>query len=282
MTATTFSLRLDEAFASRGLLLAGSAAALAFGASGVAAAHVDAPAVALVAAVFAFAGYIKGLTAIGLPTVAISLLSFGMSLPEAMALVALPALASNFWQAASGGRFLSLARRLLPLLVPLCVTCAATVLLLGRSAPAWALTLLASVLIAYGALGLARVRPRLAARWEPRLSPAVGVASGFVAGISGVPMMPVLPYLQALDLEPEELVQSLGIVFCAASLTVAMTMAGAGAVDLPHASLSVGALVPTLAGMALGQAARRKLSVEQFKIAIFVALLGVGLVSLMR
>ena len=286
----TQAIRVDSSFATllgqRSLphvaLGIAAVAALAIGAWGVAGRGVDLSALALGVAVFGAAGYVKGLTGIGLPTIGVALLSFGMPIPDAMAIVGLPALASNFWQAAAGGRFLPLMRRLLPIVVPLCVTGAATVWLLGRGAPDWALTVLAAVLMAYGAMGLARLRPRVPGRFETALSPAIGVASGFISGLVGVPMMPVLPYLQALDMKPEELVQSLGIVFCAASLAVVATMTGAGAIDLHGAAASVGAVVPTMAAMSLGQAARRRLSVEQFRTAIFVALFVIGLISVFR
>jgi len=257
-------------------------AALGIGAAGVAQAGVGAAPLAAGIAVFALAGYIKGLTAVGLPTIGIALLSFGMPIPEAMALIALPALASNFWQAISGGNFRTLLRRLAPVILPLCFVAALTAMLLGRGAPGWALTLLAVVLMAYGAMGLLKLRPRVPARLEKPLAPVIGVASGFVSGIAGVPIMPVLPFLQALDMKPQELVQSLGIVFCAASIAVGLSLTGAGVIDPRHAALSVGAVVPTLVGMSLGQAARQRLSIEQFKTAIFVSLLAIGLISLLR
>lgn len=289
MTALASTLRTEVSFAGlRGIplrlvvLVALAIAALSIGAAGVAQAGIGAPSLLAGVAIFALAGYVKGLTAIGLPTIGVALLSFGMPIAEAMALIALPALSSNFWQAISGGNFHALLRRLAPLIVALCAVAVLTVLTLGRGAPGWALTLLAVVLIAYGAMGLLKLRPRVPARLEKPLAPVVGVASGFICGIAGVPIMPVLPFLQALDMKPQELVQSLGIVFCAASIAVGLGMTGAGAIDLSQAALSVGAVVPTLVGMALGQVARQRLSVEQFKTGIFVALLLIGLISLLR
>ncbi len=290
MTALASTLRTELSFAGlRGsitiqhVVLAFLAlVALGIGAIGAAHTNVAPPSLIAVVAVFALAGYVKGLTAIGLPTIGVALLSFGMPIPEAMALVALPALTSNFWQAVSGGNLCGLLRRLAPLIVPLCLVATITVATLGSGAPGWALTVLAVVLMAYGAMGLLKLRPRVPARLEKPMAPVVGIASGFISGIAGVPIMPVLPFLQALDMKPQELVQSLGIVFCAASIAVGLSMTGAGVIDLRYAALSVGAVVPTLIGMSLGQVARRRLSVEQFKTGIFVALLVIGLIALLR
>ena len=59
------------------------------------------------------------------------------------------------------------------------------------------------------------------ARWARWLSPAVGLATGTVTGATGVFMMPAVPYLQALDLEKEELVQALGLSFAVSTLALA-------------------------------------------------------------
>ncbi|MBX6375646.1 MAG: sulfite exporter TauE/SafE family protein, partial [Acetobacteraceae bacterium] len=54
---------------------------------------------ALVWAVFLLAGVIKGICGFGLPTITLGVLVLTRSLPEAMALVLFPAVATNVWQA---------------------------------------------------------------------------------------------------------------------------------------------------------------------------------------
>lgn len=233
-------------------------------------------------AVFLFAGAVKGIVGLGLPTIAIAILSLGQPIPEAMAMIALPAFATNIWQASVGGRFLVLSRRFLPLILPLVATLSLTVWFLGRKGPAWAMTVLAAVLIVYGAMGLARFRPRVPAGREALLTPMVGSASGFVAGVIGVPIVPLMPWLQALDLKPDELVQGLGIVLCATSLTLTLSLAAVGVLDLPRATLSLGVIAPAMAGMWIGQNIRRRLSVEQFRMAVYAALLLMGVYALYR
>ena len=56
-------------------------------------------------AVFLFAGTVKGLVGLGLPTITIALTSLFLPLPEAIALIALPTIVTNVWQAAVGGNF---------------------------------------------------------------------------------------------------------------------------------------------------------------------------------
>ena len=55
--------------------------------------------------VFLLAGTVKGLVGLGLPTITIALTSLVLPLPEAIALIALPTIFTNVWQAAVGGNF---------------------------------------------------------------------------------------------------------------------------------------------------------------------------------
>ncbi|MFI5003049.1 MAG: sulfite exporter TauE/SafE family protein, partial [Reyranellales bacterium] len=90
------------------------------------------------------------------------------------------------------------------------------------------------------------------------------------------PVVPLMPYLQGLDIRPTELVQSLGIVLCATSLTLTASLLKFGLLDGPRALVSAAAVAPTLAGMYFGQWIRNRLSVEQFRLAVFWALLLTG------
>ena len=228
-------------------------------------------------AVFLLAGTVKGLVGLGLPTIVIALTTLVLPLPEAIALIALPTIFTNVWQAAIGGKFLIIVRRQWPLIVPLMILLCLTMWLIGQRGPNWAFLVLAAVLVAYSGLGLLRIRLHIHADLEKPLAPVIGVVSGFVAGLIGVPIIPLMPYLQGLDIKPAELVQTLGVVLCATSLTLAASLLFFGLLDGPRAIVSAAAVVPALAGMWAGQRIRQRLSVEQFRLAVYWALLLTGL-----
>ncbi|MDP1752877.1 MAG: sulfite exporter TauE/SafE family protein [Reyranella sp.] len=227
--------------------------------------------------VFLLAGTVKGLVGLGLPTITIALTSLVLPLTESIALIALPTIFTNVWQAAIGGQFRVIARRQWPLIVPLAVTLYLTMWLVGQKGPNWAFLVLAAVLIVYSGLGLLRIRLHIHADLERPLAPVIGVVSGFVAGLVGVPIIPLMPYLQGLDIKSSELVQTLGVVLCATSLTLTASLLFFGLLDGPRAIVSAAAVVPALAGMWVGQQIRLRLSVEQFRLAVFWALLLTGL-----
>src|SRR5215475_6894041 len=232
-------------------------------------------------AVFLLAGTVKGLVGLGLPTVTIALTSLVLPLTESIALITLPTVVTNVWQAAVGGRFRSIVRRQWPLIVPLVIALWLTMWLAGQKGPNWASVILAVVLVVYGTMGLARLHLRLSPDLEKPLAPVIGVVSGVVAGLVGVPVIPLMPYLQALQIRPAELVQTLGIVLCATSLALTGSLLNFGLLDGPHALLSAAAMVPSMAGMWIGQRIRARLSVEQFRVAVFTALALTGLYTVL-
>ena len=146
-------------------------------------------------AVFLIAGVVKGLVGMGLPTIVIALTTLVLPLTEAIALIALPTIFSNVWQAAVGGNFRGILRRQWPLIVPLMIVLYGTMWLVGQKGPNWAFLVLAAVLVLYSTLGLFRIRLHIHADLERPLGPVIGVISGFVAGVVGVPVVPPSKYL---------------------------------------------------------------------------------------
>lgn len=233
----------------------------------------------LLLAAFAFllAGFVKGVIGMGLPTVAMGLLGLVLPPAEAAALLVVPSLVTNVWQLAAGPRFVALIRRLWPMMIGVCVgTWLGTGMgLLARDAGGAGMAL-GVALIAYAVAGLALPRLRLPGRLEPLLGPPVGAATGLVTAATGVFVLPAVPYLQALALDRDELVQALGLSFTVSTLALAAGLAGGGAFGPAIAGTSLLALAPALAGMAAGQHIRRLVRPETFRRCFFLGLLALG------
>jgi uncharacterized membrane protein YfcA len=114
-------------------------------------------------------------------------------------------------------------------------------------------------------------------RVEPWANPLIGLASGAVAGSTGVAAVPFLPYMQSLDMDRHELVQALGIMFLFITGMLAVSLALHGAYHLTNSIAGVAAVAPTMVGVWLGQKARRRLSPETFRRIFIFGMLGVGL-----
>lgn len=236
--------------------------------------------IAVAAVAFVVAGFVKGVLGQGLPTVAIGLLALVMSPGEAAALVVIPALITNIWQGWFGPSFTPLIRRLWPtLLASFIGTFVATALGLGLLTPetaALARKALGLALILYGLLGVSRIRLQVPPQTEPWLGPAMGVANGAVATATGVFMFPVIPYIQSLGLERDELVQAQGISFTVSTLALTFVLLGNGTLNATNAAASLVAMAVTFAGMFLGQYVRESIPPEVFRFLFFTGMLALG------
>jgi uncharacterized membrane protein YfcA len=58
------------------------------------------------------------------------------------------------------------------------------------------------------------------------MSPLVGAATGILTGLTGSFVMPAVLYLQALQLNRNELVQAMGISFSVPTLVLGLALAG--------------------------------------------------------
>jgi uncharacterized membrane protein YfcA len=243
----------------------------------------DATLFAAIAATFTLAGFVKGVIGLGLPTIAMGLLGSLMAPAAAAALLIMPSIVTNIWQMAGGRGLAPLLRRLWPMLAGVCVGSWAGAGLLTGSNTGTAMTGLGTALLAYAAIGLMPWKlPRIPPRHEPWAGPLVGTATGLVTGATGVFVIPAVPYLGALGLSRDELVQALGISFTVSTLALALALGTAGVFSTGLAWGSLVALLPALIGMGLGNALRRRVSPETFRRWFFLGLLALGVQLLAR
>ncbi|TPM28286.1 sulfite exporter TauE/SafE family protein [Mesorhizobium sp. B2-3-4] len=235
-------------------------------------------AIAFVGAVFLAAGLVKGVVGMGLPTVAMGLLAVTMPPAQAAALLLIPSLVTNLWQLFTGPSFGGLCKRLSSMMAGVVLGTVAGAGLLAGAHTTIAQAGLGVALVLYALVGLARAGFTTPSRHEVWLSPLVGVASGLVTGATGVFVIPAVPYLQSLRLGREDLIQALGLSFTVSTVALGIGVFRTGALVSPSAQLagSVLALAPALAGMFVGQALRRKMSVETFRTVFFAGLLALG------
>ena len=230
-----------------------------------------------VSLIFLVAGVVKGVVGLGLPTVAIGLLGLVMAPREAASLLIVPSLVTNVWQLAAGNSFKSLAMRLWPMLLGICIATLAGGMLLPHDITAYATVFLGVALMLYAALGLAAVRMALPdCAKKAWLSISIGVMTGLVTSATGVFVIPAVPYLQGLDLSKEELVQALGLVFTVSTVSLAASLVLDGAFNPAVTAASIYALVPTLGGMLFGQWIRMRIRLNVFRRIFFLGLLGLG------
>lgn len=231
---------------------------------------------AFIALVFVLAGFVKGVIGLGLPTIGMGLLAVVMAPVQAAAILVLPSLVTNVWQMVRGPALGPLLRRLWPMLLGVSFgTWGAAGLMTGAYARHGAIALgVALMLYALSGLLAFRIRSRPGA--EPWLGAAIGGVTGVITAATGVFVIPAVPYLGAIGLEKEELVQALGLSFTVSTLALSANLALGGALRLDLAGPTLLALAASGMGMAIGQALRLSLSPAAFRRWFFVGLLLLG------
>lgn len=232
--------------------------------------------VPLIALTFLAAGIVKGVTGMGLPTLAMGVLGALLSPLTAASLLIVPSMVTNLWQLLAGPRIGALARRLWPMMAAsMAGTLIAAPLLAGGNGGATT-PILGATLIAYALYTLLAPPFRVSPVQERWLSPLVGLVTGLIAGGTGVFVIPAVPWLQALGLEKDELVQALGMSFTTSTIALALGLASRQVWQVDQLALSVLAVVPALIGMGAGQILRRAVSAATFRrwFLIMLALLG--------
>ncbi|MFG1419657.1 sulfite exporter TauE/SafE family protein [Xanthobacter sp. V0B-10] len=235
-----------------------------------------------VAGTFFAAGIVKGITGMGLPTMAMGILGALISPLAAASLLIVPSFITNVWQLSAGPALRPLLRRLWPMMATIILGTLLGSSWLAEARAGTASAALGAALIAYSAYTLLARQLHVPRRAEPWLSPLIGLLTGLVAGATGVFVLPAVPYLQALALEKDDLVQALGLSFTVSTLALALGLGLRGAFPLEHLAPSALAVLPALAGMWAGQALRRVLSPRAFRRGFLACLLALGADLLLR
>lgn len=239
------------------------------------------PHVLFVALTFFVAGFVKGVAGMGLPTVSMGVLSAIMPPVSAASLLVIPSFVTNFWQLFTGPNFLGLIKRLWVMMLGILVGTLAGSWLLTSANTVYASVGLGAALIIYSVHGLFAKPLSVPARLEGPLSPVIGLATGLINGATGVFTLPAVPYLQALGLSKNDLIQALGLSFTVSTIALAAGLARGGAFHLGSITLSVLAIIPALLGMHVGTMIRGRISAATFRrwFLILIAILGLELAA---
>jgi uncharacterized membrane protein YfcA len=100
--------------------------------------------------------------------------------------------------------------------------------------------------------------------------------------MTGSFVVPGVPYLQAIGLPRDMLIQAMGMLFVLSTAALGLALAGRGLLSAELGLQSMAAIPPALVGMALGRWLRVRLPEARFRKVFFVALLLLGLYIVAR
>ncbi len=235
------------------------------------------PMLFLIAAVFLLAGFVKGVLGLGLPTVSMGLLVVAMQPSRALAIVIAPAIITNIWQTFGGPYLRDIVRRLWPLM--LCTVIGSLMSAGAMTGPyaRYGTIALGVLLVSYAVIGLTQLRLRVAPRNEKWVGGIVGLITGVISASTGVQVIPSVPFIQAIGMEKDELVQALGVFFTVATLALSVNVSAAGLLNGTTAILGGIALACSFAGMFVGQNVRAKMPTEAFRRWFLIGMILLGI-----
>lgn len=237
---------------------------------------------AVVVGTFLTAGFVKGLAGLGLPSVAMGLMTLSMAPALAASVLFFPSLSTNLWQMFAGPALGAALRRFA--LMMLCI-CAGTWLgfgvMAGDSARLAAFGL-GAVLMLSSSLNLAAARFSVPRRHEVWLSPLMGLATGLLTGATGAFIFPAVPYMAALDIDKEQLLQALALSATVSTFALGAALFLQGSLAPSVAGISLFAMVPAFIGMFAGQRLRQRVSEAAFRRIFQIGVLLLGLYLAIR
>lgn len=226
---------------------------------------------------FLLGGALKGIVGVGMPLVGISLLSLVLDPRLVLALLAIPILVTNLWQAFNTGLPWHNVVRFWPLILLFGIGTWAGAQLIVQINTALLLGILGMVVVVFCSLSLLNPRFYLPPRHERWAGPAVGIGAGILNGISTVNGPPLAMYLVSLRLEKDAFVAAYGLICVCGAVPLVLSYAAVGILGVQEAKWSLLALIPVMGGLWFGQWVRSYINPVLFRKMLLIVLILLGL-----
>lgn len=245
-------------------------------------AHLTLTQILLIAGILVIAGMIKGVLGVGLPLVAVPLISQVVPVPLAIMILALSTVVSNAFQAFQGGNLVGVLRRFWTLFVPLIVSLVIAARLLVALHDRTLSIILGSLLLLFTILSWFPAILQVKIQHEKVMNPVVGTISGVLGGVSSFYGPALLMYMVALRLPKDFFISAISTAYFLGALPLIVSLMVYGAMGRDEFALSTVSLVPVFAGLLIGQVIQRRMPQEAFRKGLFVILLLTGASLILR
>ncbi len=222
------------------------------------------------------AGLLKGIIGVGMPVVALPLLSLFIDIKSAAMLLSMPLIFSNLPQALEGGKTGRSLMRLMPVILGMIPGLFLGVRILLELDANAAKIIAGVVLIGVGAVTL--LAPKL--RLPPRLVLPGGITFGFLGGIlGGIAAMPgplVFIFLLAKGLHGQAFTKEASLYLVVSAGLLAILLTASRQFSWLDVAVSTAAMSPVWLGTYVGQQMRDKISPETFRKLVLIAVIAAG------
>jgi uncharacterized membrane protein YfcA len=230
-------------------------------------------ALAGVLAALVLGGMVKGIVSIGVPLIAMPILSQFLPIQEAVLLLSMPIILGNIPQALEGGQTLHTVRRIAAPLVGTVLGNLVGVTMLVSLAPHRAQAVAGVLLMIAALLLLASPRLTLAPAWAKPVGLVIGFGAAVMESIASVPGPLLAMYLIATGATGKAFTKQIAIILVVSVITLVAAFGGglhAGWTDLAISAL---ASVPVIAGILLARPLRDRLPPAAFRAVVLLFVL---------
>ncbi len=223
-------------------------------------------------------GIAKGITSIGLPIISIAILVNFLPPTLCIAIVSIPILVTNLWQAVHSHDILQPIRRFWPMILCFMLTLTIVARIIVGLDTEVLFGILGVCVIIFTVSNLARPRRQaISPKTERWLGPLAGIAGGALGGISTIWGPPLMMFLMTLHLKKDELVQTVGLIWFLGAVPLTLSFWGNGMLNAQTFPLSVAACVPGMIGILIGEKIRNRIDQDRFRKVMLILLFLIGL-----
>ena len=231
----------------------------------------------LISVIFLLAGFVKGVSGIGLPAIALAFLTMFMGIKFAIALVVMPGLLTNFWQVFGRYKVKNIILRMWPLLIFLFIFSLLGAKVLVNNSEFF--TLILGIILSFYALVslIKKNKTTIPIKYEKIIGAVTGALGGFFGGSTGTFIFPLAVYVYSLKMNKNEFLQTIALVLISASLFLGIALTGNKLWTLELFLYSSYAALPSFIGMYLGRNIQFMLNEDFFRKIFLFILMIIGL-----
>lgn len=236
----------------------------------------------LVAASLLLAAFVKGTTGLGFPLIATPMVALLLDIRTAITILIIPNIVMDITQIFRGTFSPSLFQRFswLLLLTVAGVFLGTKVLV---TLPIWALNLTLGVMVLlFVASSFFRFRLEISPEMEGLLSPVVGLASGFLNGMTNAASPALVIYLYSLKLAKTEFVKSIATIFMVTKVSQLIAVSTWNLFNFSTLSLSLLVTLLCLIGFYAGLKTQDRVNQRTFNRGLLVLLFLIGVMLVVR
>lgn len=233
-------------------------------------------------AVYLIAGVIKGLLGLGLPTTAITLMSFFLSPLQALAMNIVPMFAANIWQFWRADEKAILVKRYAPFAITLTITIFIFSFLTARLPLPYLQLIISLAVIIFALFNLFQKPIALSEEKDVFWQIILGALAGILGALTSMWAVPLVIYLLARHLAPKAFVDASGYLLLVGCLPLTIGYVSTGIVTPEIILPSLAGAVAALCGFGIGEYMRRFINAALFRRVLlwFFFLMGLRMASL--